>query len=131
MNKISINSMFNNYCDDVGQNKKLSIENMFRKINETDIVHKLKAKKTRREKDVKIMYESKYKDCLLKINSCVGEGEDAVFFTIPFDHEKKYCDYSSLKCLGYISEKLIEKKFYAEIISNTQIYISWKNILDY
>ena len=74
------------------------------------------------------MYDGKYKNCLLQINTSLNEKEEDMFFSIPYEYSKQHCEYSSLKCLEFISHKLIDNGFYSEITSNTQIYISWRNI---
>ena len=126
MNSISINNIFN--INVSKNNEKISVENMFTKVNEKEIFNKLKAKKIKKERELKSMYDNKYKDCLTKINISLNERENDIFYSIPYEHSKAHCDYSSLKCLEFISQKLIDNGFYAEIVSNTKIYISWRNI---
>lgn len=127
MEKISINSIFGNYCN-CDKQENLSINNMFNKIDESDILNKLEAKKRRKEKELQNMYNEKYKECLIKINSSIMGNEEQIFYVIPFEKEKIYCDYSSIKCLEYISKNLTERGFFTQIITNTKIYISWKYI---
>ena len=128
MNKISINNIFGDDGVITTKHNKLSVETMFTKINENDIKRKLNAKKCKKEKILQSMYDTKYKECLAKIHQSLDDNVKNIFYTIPFVYSKQHCDYSSLKCLEFISEKLIDNGFYCEIISNTQIYISWRNL---
>ncbi len=128
MNKLSINNIFNINNDNKEKQEILSIGNMFSKINESDIKNKIEHKKIRRSKELQTMYDNKYKDCLSQINISLNNSDENIFFHIPYDNYKKHCDYSSSKCLELIAAKLNENGFYTEIISCTQIYISWRNI---
>ena len=129
MSKISISSIFGDDGAASSSNGgKLSVDNIFTKVNEDDIKRKITAKKNKKEKMLKQMYNSKYKDCLAKIHQSLNDETKNIFYTIPFVYSKQHCEYSSLKCLEFISEKLIDNNFYCEVVSNTQIYISWRDL---
>ncbi len=127
MDKFNIESL---YDMKITNNKKsdINVDTLYNKINETHIKNKLIANRTRLKKELHQKLEDSYNKCLGHIYTVLNDENKSTFYTIPFEIAQNKTDFSSIKCLKYISEKLIENDFYAEIISPTMLYISWRNM---
>ena len=75
------------------------------------------------------MYETKYRECLNKINDAIDMKLTDVFFTVG-DNFFGYKNYNSKKCLDYIQNKLRKKNFDTLITNSKSIFVSWKNIVN-
>ena len=78
---------------------------------------------------IKDLYETKYKECLNKIDNAIDMKFTDVYFSVG-DSFFGYKNYNSKKCLEYIQNKLRKKEFETLIYNNKQIFISWKNVVD-
>ncbi len=73
------------------------------------------------------MYEELYKYCLIKINTAIELNMTDIIYNVGLSYFG-FPTYNSFECLKYINSKLKEKKFLTLILSNNDIFISWKNI---
>ena len=140
MNNINIKNIFaNNILQNNSQEKTIiSIDdfsintlvksNTFKStISDDYIINKIKNNKLNDKKKIDDLYEELYKQCLIKINTSVELNMTDTIYTIGLSYFG-YSNYSSFECIKYIQTKLNEKKFLTLIISNKDIFISWKNI---
>ncbi len=93
------------------------------------IMNKIKNISKKEKLKTKDLYETKYKECLNKIDNAIDMKLTDVIFTVG-DSFFGYKNYSPIKCLEYIQKKLRGKNFETLICSNKQIFISWKNVVD-
>lgn len=137
MNNINIKNIFtNNILQDNYQDKKeLSINtliksNTFQKsITDDYIINKIKSNMQCEKNKMIELYEEKYNECLNKINIAIEINMTDVIYNVGLSYFG-YKNYNSIECLKYIEKKLKEKKFLTLIMSNKDIFISWKNIID-
>jgi hypothetical protein len=141
MNNINIKNIFDdNYnltksiADD---SNKFSIHNLnvndltanlnpYVKLTDDYLINKIKYNEHVEKKKVQELYEVKYNECLMKINSAIDVNMTDIFFQVLDAHFG--CKlYNSYECLNSIQEKLRKKNFDTLIISNNRIFISWKN----
>jgi hypothetical protein len=137
MNKININNIFspNNKLKDTNNKNEqcLNVENLvknnaFRSYISNDIlVKKIKNNKKKDSEKLFKLYDSFYNKCLINIDNNINNLADYLFFNVDL-FQYGYERYSSNECLNYIKNKLLSVGFYAEIVSNFQIFVSWKHI---
>jgi hypothetical protein len=137
MNKININNIFgpNKKLKDCGNKKEecLNINNLVKNnmfensISNDFLIDKIKNIKKKDTDKLFNLYEIMYTKCLKNINNNIDSLTDCLFFSIDL-FQYGYEKYSSLECLEYIKFKLHSVGFYASIVSETEIFISWKCI---
>lgn len=69
-------------------------------------------------------YDYLYNVCLEKISNANSAGMTDIIYSIPL-FILSVPDYDSEMCIEYISEKLIHVGFNTDIISKTQLFITW------
>jgi hypothetical protein len=141
MNNINIKNIFdNNYnltkttledsgthtihnfnVDDLTKNS-----NPYVKLTDDFLINKIKYNEHIEHKKVQDLYEIKYNDCLMKINSAIDINITDIFFQVT-DAFFGFKLYNSFDCLNFIQEKLRKKNFDTLIISKNKLFISWKN----
>ncbi len=138
MNNINIKNIFideNVNNEEFTNSNTLNVYNLVESkvfINTLDddyIINKIKNNDKNEKLKTKDLYETKYKECLNKIDNAIDMKFTDVFFTVG-DNFFGYKNYNSKKCLEYIQAKLRKKSFETLICSNKQIFISWKNVVD-
>ena len=142
MNNINIKNIFtNNILQNYSQEKTnidindfsvntLVESNTFKTtISDDYIVNKIKINKQNEILKINDLYETIYKECLIKINTVVELNLTDIIYTINLSYFG-YKNYSSFECLNYIQKKLKKKNFLTLLVSNKDIFISWKNITD-
>ena len=138
MNNINIKNLFINSeinQDDFTNSNTLNVYNLVESkifINNLDdeyILNKIKNNEQKEKLRTKDLYETKYRECLNKIDNAVDIKLTDTFFTVG-DNFFGYKNYNSKKCLEFIQNKLRKKNFETLIYSNKQIFISWKNIIN-
>lgn len=138
MNNINIKNIFSNNTLQNNQNTNICItefsvntlveSNTFNTaISDDYIIDKIKSNKKNEKAKINDLYETKYKECLIKINNSIELNLTDIVFTVGISYFG-YQLYNSLECIKYIQEKLKEKNFLTLIISHKDIFISWKNI---
>jgi hypothetical protein len=138
MNNINIKNIFANNILQNSQNTNICINdfsvdtlvesNTFNTtISDDYIVDKIKSNKKNEITKINDLYETKYKECLIKINNAIELYLTDVVFSVGISYFG-YQTYNSYECIKYIEKKLKEKNFLTLIISNKDIFISWKNI---
>jgi hypothetical protein len=141
MNNINIKNIFDdNYNltkSIMNDSNKYSIQNLnvsdltpnsnpYVKLTDDYLINKIKYNEHIENKKVKELYEIKYNDCLMKINSAIDVNMTDIFFQV-LDAHFGYKLYNSYECLNLIQEKLRNKNFDTLIITKNKIFISWKN----
>ena len=96
------------------------------KLTDDYLINKIKYNEHVEKKKVQELYEVKYNECLMKINSAIDVNMTDIFFQV-LDAYFGCKLYNSYECLNSIQEKLRKKNFDTLIISNNRIFISWKN----
>ena len=141
MNNINIKNIFpNTGITDTNNNSTINIHdfsintltnsNTFKSsISDDFIVNKIKLNKKNEIAKRDELYETKYKECLLKINDSVELNLTDIIFSVELSYFG-YKSYNSFECLNYIQKKLIKNNFLTLIISSKEIFISWKNIIE-
>ena len=138
MNNINIKNLFiNNEInqEDFSNSDTLNVYNLVESkvfLNNLDddyILNKIKNNVKNEKTRTKDLYETKYKECLNKIDNAIDMKMTDVFFTVG-DNFFGYKNYNSKKCLEYIQNKLRKKNFDTLIYSSKQIFVSWKNIIN-
>lgn len=137
MNNINIKNLFinNETQEDFSNTETLNVYNLVESkvfLNNLDddyILNKIKNNVKNEKIRTKDLYETKYKECLNKIDNAIDMKMTDVFFTVG-DNFFGYKNYSSKKCLEYIQNKLRKKNFDTLIYSPKQIFVSWKNIIN-
>jgi hypothetical protein len=100
--------------------------NPYVKLTDDFLINKIKYNEYSEQKKTQELYESKYNECLMKINSAIDVNITDIFFQVLNAHFG--CKlYNPYECLTFIQEKLRKKNFDTLIISNNKIFISWKN----
>lgn len=148
MNNINIKNIFSNnnilmqknnlsnLSDDSPNNSypiNFSVEsliesNTFKKsISDDYVIDKIKSLKRNEITKTNNMYEIKYKECLIKINNSIEIGLTDVIFGVEIAYFG-YNKFNSFECIKYIQNKLNSKNFLTMIISNNEIFVSWKNL---
>ena len=141
MNDINIKNIFaNNILHNHSQDKTtISIKdfsvntivesNTFKStISDDYIVNKIKLNKIAEKKKIDDLYEILYKECLIKINTAIELNITDIIFNVGISYFG-YTTYNSYECIKFIETRLKEKKFLTMIVSNKDIFISWKNIV--
>jgi hypothetical protein len=141
MNNINIKNIFdNNYNltkSVVGEGNNYTMHNFnvndltpnsnpYVKLTDDFIINKIKYNEFTEQQKTKELYENKYNECLMKINSAIDVNITDIFFQVT-DAFFGYKLYNSSKCLLFIQEKLRKKNFDTLIVSKNTIFISWKN----
>lgn len=138
MNNINIKNLFiesDINHEDFSNSNTLNVYNLVESkvfINNLDdeyILNKIKTNDKNEKVKTKDLYETKYRECLLKIDNAIDMKLTDVFFTVG-DNFFGYKSYTSFKCLQYIQNKLRKKNFETLICNNKQIFISWKSIVN-
>ncbi len=137
MNNINIKNIFidENNKEELTNSNTLNVYNLVESkvfINNLDddyIINKIKNNDKNEKTKTKDLYETKYKECLNKIDNAIDMKLTDIFFTVG-DNFFGYKNYNSKKCLEYIQSKLRKKQFETLICNNKQIFISWKNVID-
>ena len=96
-------------------------------ISDDYIIDKIKSNKKNEKNKTNDLYETKYKECLIKINNAIELNLTDIIFNVGISYFG-FKLYNSIECIKYIQEKLKEKNFLTLIISHGDIFISWKNI---
>lgn len=100
--------------------------NPYVKLTDDFLINKIKYNEYSEQKKTQELYENKYNECLMKINSAIDVNITDIFFQVLNAHFG-YKLYNSYECLTFIQEKLRKKNFDTLIISNNKMFISWKN----
>jgi hypothetical protein len=142
MNNINITNIFaNNTLQNNSQQKNqitinefsvstLVDSNTFKtSISDDYLINKIKLNKKHEQQKITDLYEEKYKECLIKIDTAVELNMTDIVYTVGLSYFG-FPNYSSFDCIKYIEKKLKEKKFLTLIVSPKDIFISWKNIID-
>lgn len=135
MDNLNIKNLFmkNNPNAQFNSTKKITVDSLVNSntfktsISDDYIIDKIMTNKKNLSLKVKGMYESKYAECLVKIDQSLGIGLTDMLFSV----ETSYFDctgYNSIECLTYIQDKLNKKNFLTMIVSNKQLFVSWKYI---
>ena len=140
MNDINIKNIFaNNILQNNSQEKTtISISdfsvntlvesNTFKTtISDDYIINKIKSNKINEKKKNDDLCEELYKQCLIKINTAIELNMTDIIYSVGLSYFG-YPYYNSFQCIKYIETKLKEKKFLTLVVSNKDIFISWKNI---
>jgi hypothetical protein len=141
MNNINIKNIFaNNILQNISQEKTainisdfsvdtLVESNTFKStITDDFLVNKIKTNRINEKKKIDDLHEELYRECLIKINTAIELNITDIVFSVGLSYFG-YPTYNSFICIKYIQEKLKEKKFLTMIVSNKDIFISWKNIV--
>lgn len=141
MNNINIKNIFaNNILQNISQEKTainisdfsvdtLVESNTFKStITDDFLVNKIKTNRINEKKKIDDLHEELYRECLIKINTAIELNITDIVFSVGSSYFG-YPTYNSFICIKYIQEKLKEKKFLTMIVSNKDIFISWKNIV--
>ena len=138
MNNINIKNIFIDESvvkDEITNSNTLNVYNLVESkvfLNNLDddyIINKIKNNDKKEKNKIKDLYETKYKECLNKIDNAIDMKFTDVYFSVG-DSFFGYKNYNSKKCLEYIQNKLRKKEFETLIYNNKQIFISWKNVVD-
>jgi hypothetical protein len=138
MNNINIKNIFINdnlTKEEFTNNNTLNVYNLVESkvfINNLDdeyIINKIKNNDKDEKSKTITLYETKYKECLHKINNAIDLKLMDIYFSVN-DNFFGYKNYNSKECLEYIQKKLRKKKFETFICNNKDIFISWKNVID-
>jgi len=142
MNNINIKNIFSNNSTSSfhPQENKINISdfsvktliesNSFKEnISDDYIINKIKLTKKNELVKTTNLYEIKYKECLIKINDAVELNLTDTIFSVGITYFG-YNNYNPNSCLLYIQTKLKNKNFFTSIISQKDIFISWKHIND-
>lgn len=140
MNDINIKNIFaNNILQNNSQEKTvISINdfsvntlvesNTFKStISDDYIINKIKSNKINEKKKNDDLFEELYKQCLIKINTAIELNMTDIIYSVGLSYFG-YPYYNSFQCIKYIETRLREKKFLTMVVSNKDIFISWKNI---
>ena len=134
MNNINISNIFSNnkiIIKDSNINN-LSVNNLVESncfnntLNDEFLINKIKINIKNEIIKINELYETKYKECLLKINTTLDLNLTDIVFSVGSSYFG-YGQYNSVECLNYIQKKLRKKNFLALIINKNEIFISWKN----
>jgi len=138
MNNINIKNIFIDESvvkEEITNSNTLNVYNLVESkvfLNNLDddyIINKIKNNDKKEKNKIKDLYETKYKECLNKIDNAIDMKFTDVYFSVG-DSFFGYKNYNSKKCLEYIQNKLRKKEFETLIYNNKQIFISWKNVVD-
>ena len=98
-------------------------------ISDDFILNKIKSNKKNEITKINDLYETKYKECLIKINNAIELNLTDIIFSVGITYFG-YQNYNSFECVKHIENKLKDKNFLTLKISLKDIFISWKNIID-
>ena len=138
MNNINIKNIFSNNefhnnssnninITDFSVNTLIESNTFTKSISDDYIIDKIKLNKKNEIIKINDLYQTKYNECLIKINNAIETNLTDIIYTVGISYFG-YQLYNSHECLKYIQVKLKEKNFLTLIISNKDIFISWKNI---
>lgn len=135
MNKININNIFAPYKklkdSNCKQEESLNIENLVKNnafennVSNDSLIKKIKNNKKKDNEKLFKLYDLFYNKCLKNIDNNIDSLHDQLFFRVDL-FQYGYEQYSSLECLNYIKNNLTSVGFYAEIVSENEIFVSWK-----
>ena len=140
LNNISIKNIFSNNINLQNNNSnEIKIQNFsvdtlvdsntFKtSISDDFLINKIKVSKQNEINKTNDIYEIKYKECLTKIDNAIELNLTDIIFNINISYFG-YKYYNSIECLQFIQRKLKEKNFLTMIISNNDIFISWKHFI--
>ena len=94
-------------------------------VDDNFILSKIKNVQKYENDKLNDIYETKFKECLLKINDAIDMNVTDIFYTVS-SGQFGCKTYKSIECLKYIENKLRKKKFDTFIYSQNNIFISWK-----
>ena len=100
--------------------------NSYVRLTDDFLINKIKYNEQIEKKKVQELYEVKYNECLMKINSAIDINMTDIFFQIT-DAYFGCKLYNPYECLILTQNKLRKKNFDTLIISNNKMFISWKN----
>ena len=138
MNNINITNIFSNNTLLNNSNKNICINdfsvntliesNTFNTVITDDyLIDKIKINKKNEIIKTFDFYNSKYKECLIKINNAIELNLIEIIYSVENSYFG-YQTYNSDECIKYIDKKLKEKNFLTKKITNKDIVISWENI---
>lgn len=146
MNNINIKNIFANNVINHNSDKNISVNdfslsdfsvntlvksNTFNtSISDDYIIDKIIYNKKYEQTKINELYETKYKECLIKINNSIELNLTDTIFSVGTSFFG-FNTYNSTECLKYIQQKLKKKKFLTLIISHKEIFISWKFLTDF
>ena len=142
MNNINIKNIFSkdslntDIPEPTNNINNISINNLFESstfktsISDDYIIEKIKLNKINEINKINDLYELKYKECLIKINNAIELNLTDIVFSVNNNYFG-YKTYDSSECLLYIKNKLNSKNFLTYISTKKDIFISWKNIIDF
>lgn len=140
MNNINIKNIFANNTLQNNTNTNICItdfsvntlveSNTFNtSISDDYIIDKIKSNKKNEIIKINDLYETKYKECLIKINNAIELNLTDIVYSVGISYFG-YQTYNSFDCIKFIEKKLKEKNFLTLIVSPKDIFISWKNITE-
>lgn len=97
-------------------------------ITDDFLVSKIKLNRINEKKKIDDLHEEIYRECLIKINTAIELNITDIVFSVGLSYFG-YPTYNSHICIQHIQTKLKEKNFLTMIVSNKDIFISWKNII--
>lgn len=142
MNNINIKNIFaNNILQNNSQEKNnISISdfsvntlvesNTFKtNISDDYIINKIKSNKLNEKNKLNELYETLYKECLIKINTAIELNLTDIVYSVGISYFG-FLNYNPFACIKFIEIKLREKNFLTLKITHKDLFISWKNIID-
>jgi hypothetical protein len=126
LTKSIINNTNKYTIQNLNVNDLMPNSNSYVRLTDEFLINKIKYNENIEKKKLQELYEVKYNECLMKINSAIDISMTDIFFQIT-DAYFGYKIYNSFECLSLIQDKLRKKNFDTLIISNNKIFISWKN----
>lgn len=105
---------------DIKYFKNLSNKNKRNEINVKELIEENKKTSILSKQKYKVLYNN----CINKIKEGIRKKEIDMIYTIPLVY-LEIPDYKPEKCLKYIKKYLEKNNIYANIISDSKIYINW------
>jgi hypothetical protein len=138
MNNINIKNIFANSQDNPNNNLEsnvsdISVHNLVKSntfsamVDDNYIINKIKKNKKDELDKTNELYETKYKECLMKINNAIDLNLTDTIYSVGLSYFG-YNNYNSIKCLLYIQEKLRSKGLLTLITGTKEIFISWISV---
>lgn len=126
-NKLQNNPNTNICINDFSVNTLVESNIFNMSISDDYLIDKIKSNKKNEIIKINDLYETKYKECLIKINNAIELNLTDIVFSVGISYFG-YQTYNSYECIKYIQKKLKEKKFLTLIVTHKDIFVSWKNI---
>ncbi len=98
-------------------------------ITDDYIINKIKFNKQNEIIKIANLYETNYKECLLKINNAIELNLTDIIFSVGITYFG-FNNYNPTECVDYLEKKLREKNFLTLKISYKDIFVSWKHIIN-